>query len=84
MRIWNLEVSYWEYPIKKMIGSILEVVGLNDIGKKKVKHFSLGMRQRLGLALALLGNPDFLVLDEPINGLDPEGIVEMRKLLKKT
>jgi ABC-2 type transport system ATP-binding protein len=70
-------------PDKKMIGSILEVVGLNDIGKKKVKHFSLGMRQRLGLALALLGNPDFLVLDEPINGLDPEGIVEMRKLLKK-
>jgi ABC-2 type transport system ATP-binding protein len=70
-------------PDKRVIDGILETVGLSEVGKKKVKNFSLGMRQRLGLALALLGNPDFLILDEPINGLDPEGIVEMRKLLKR-
>lgn len=70
-------------PEKKIIDNILEVVELSDMKKKKVKFFSLGMRQRLGLALALLGNPDFLILDEPINGLDPEGIVKMRNLLKR-
>lgn len=70
-------------PDKKVINSILETVGLTNLGKKKVKNYSMGMRQRLGLALALLGNPDFLILDEPINGLDPEGIVEMRQLLKR-
>ncbi|MCL2037232.1 MAG: ATP-binding cassette domain-containing protein, partial [Oscillospiraceae bacterium] len=54
-----------------------------DTGKKKFKNFSLGMKQRLGLALALLNNPDFIILDEPINGLDPMGIVEMRETIKQ-
>lgn len=62
---------------------ILELVGLKDTGKKKAKHFSLGMKQRLGLGLALIGSPDILILDEPINGLDPQGIVEMRHLIER-
>lgn len=61
---------------------ILEMVGLRNVEKKKASQFSLGMKQRLGIAIALLGNPDFLILDEPINGLDPEGIYEMRKMLE--
>ena len=65
------------------IQELLELVGLGDPGKKKARHFSLGMRQRLGIAVALAGDPDFLVLDEPINGLDPQGIVEMRELILK-
>lgn len=65
------------------IGELLELVGLSGTGKKKAKNFSLGMRQRLGIAVALAGNPDFLVLDEPVNGLDPQGIVEMRELILK-
>ena len=60
---------------------ILEMVGLQNAGKKKASQFSLGMKQRLGIAISLLGNPDFLILDEPINGLDPEGVYEMRKML---
>lgn len=65
------------------IKELLELVGLADTGKKKAKNFSLGMRQRLGIAVALAGDPDFLVLDEPVNGLDPQGIVEMRELILK-
>ena len=67
----------------KSADTVLEVTGLADTGKKKVKHFSMGMKQRLGVALALLGNPDLLILYEPINGLDPEGIREFRQLLLK-
>lgn len=62
---------------------LLELVGLTNIEKKKVKNFSLGMKQRLGIAIALLGNPDFLMLDEPVNGLDPIGVVEIRNLVKE-
>lgn len=70
-------------PDRNGIDDILKIVGLEDTGKKKAKDFSLGMRQRLGIAVALCGNPDFLILDEPINGLDPQGIIEMRETLLK-
>lgn len=65
------------------INDVLNLVGLTDVENKNTSEYSLGMRQRLGLAISLLNEPEFLVLDEPINGLDPAGIVEMRKLLAK-
>jgi len=68
---------------KEYIYDLLKQVGLENVGKKLVAKFSTGMRQRLGIALALLGNPDVLILDEPINGLDPQGILEIRELLMK-
>lgn len=70
-------------PSYEGIPELLKLVGLENTGKKKVKNFSLGMKQRLGIAIALAGDPDFLVLDEPVNGLDPQGIVEMRELILK-
>lgn len=81
----NLEISRLVRNIagKTCIDDVLKLVGLENTGKKKFKDFSLGMKQRLGIANAMLGNPNFIILDEPINGLDPMGIVEVRELLKK-
>ncbi len=81
----NLEVVRRSLGIteKKAVEEMLDFVGLSDTGKKKVKNFSMGMKQRMGIAIALFRNPDFLILDEPINGLDPEGIKEIRDLLLK-
>lgn len=80
----NLKIKCKLFGIRKpgYIEEILDTVGLNDTGKKKTKHFSLGMKQRLGIGLALVGEPDLLVLDEPINGLDPQGIVEVRDTIR--
>lgn len=81
----NLEVHRLQkgIPGNECIPKTLELVGLADTGKKKAKNFSLGMKQRLGLGIALLSDPELLILDEPTNGLDPMGIVELRELIKK-
>ncbi len=81
----NMEVVRRNLGIaeKKVIPELLHFVGLTDTKRKKVKYFSMGMKQRLGIAIALMRNPDFLILDEPINGLDPSGIKEIRDLLIK-
>ncbi|MCH5269765.1 MAG: ATP-binding cassette domain-containing protein [Lachnospiraceae bacterium] len=81
----NLKQQYLILGLPSFDGlnEILKLVGLENTGKKKARNFSLGMRQRLGIAVALVGDPDFLVLDEPANGLDPQGIVEIRELILK-
>lgn len=81
----NLKQQYHILGLPTLEGlqEILTLVGLHDTKNKKVKNFSLGMKQRLGIAIALVGSPDFLVLDEPVNGLDPQGIIEMRELILK-
>lgn len=79
----NLKAQYrvLGLPSFDSIPELLKLVGLEHTKKKKVKNFSLGMKQRLGIAVALAGDPDFLVLDEPVNGLDPQGIIETRELI---
>ncbi len=81
----NLKQQYLILGLPSFDGltEILELVGLDNTGNKKAKNFSLGMRQRLGIAIALVGDPDFLVLDEPVNGLDPQGIIDIRELILK-
>lgn len=80
----NLKVRtlLWDLPTKR-IDTVLEMVGLTNTGTKRAGRFSMGMKQRLGIALALLADPQLLILDEPTNGLDPIGIEELRELIRK-
>lgn len=81
----NLKLKCLALGVRKKgyIDELLDAVGLSGVGRKRVRNFSLGMKQRLGIALALVGDPDLLVLDEPINGLDPQGIAEVRETLSR-
>lgn len=77
----SLKCKLFGITDRRYVENILKTVGLENVGKKSVKHFSLGMKQRLGIGMALVGEPDLLVLDEVINGLDPQGIVEIREMI---
>ena len=81
----NLKYQYHVLGLPTYDGlkELLHLVGLEKTGRKKVRNYSLGMKQRLGIAVVLVGNPDFLILDEPTNGLDPQGIIELRELILK-
>lgn len=79
----NIQCIQAGVPDKGVVKQTLDLVGLADTGKKKDKNFSLGMKQRLALAMAMITNPEFLILDEPVNGLDPRGIIEIRELMRR-
>lgn len=79
----NLKIACTLYGLPKMRAEeVLNIIGLEKSGKKKVKNFSMGMKQRLGLGMAIINNPKLLILDEPTNGLDPIGIEDLRELIR--